>query len=217
MCAFKFAPQSCGEPASKLPCRINDSCSAPDEWLLNLVLEPRNDGNSVDHRFLVFPIVKLFLLSNLISLLLQFKPKTPHPRSAEDHVFLADPFHVLEHLLQPCLPIWSNQLPHRRGISHKNIHSPLLFTPGDTPACYKSGFAFHLQDSWGENIASWNSDEDGTCVSQEKAGFKYLAWSNFLLQLHTLKNPFKVLQSCGLKFTTARSDLADTVIQESLC
>lgn len=72
---------------------------------------------------------------------------------------------------------------------------------------------FHLQGSWEENIASWNSDEGWTCVTQEEAGFKYLPRLNLLLQLHTLENPFKVIQSLqshGLKFTMARSYSADT-------
>jgi len=49
-------------------------------------------------------------------------------------------------------------------------------------------------------------------VTQEEAGCKYLARSNLLLQLHILENSFKViqvLQSHGLKFTRATSDLAD--------
>lgn len=82
-CPLKLSPQSCGERASALPCRINDSCGASDEWMLNLVLEPRNDGNPVDHCFPIFPMMRLFLMSNLISLLLQFKPKTPHPQHSK--------------------------------------------------------------------------------------------------------------------------------------
>lgn len=49
------------------------------------------------------------------------------------------------------------------------------------------------------------------CGAQEEAGFKYLARTNSILQLHTLENPFKmiqVLQSCGLKFTVAKSVVA---------
>lgn len=134
----------------------------------------------------------------------------------EDHGFLADPFHVLQHFLplsanSPACPTWCNNLPCRKGESHKKPQSPLLFTPGDISACYKTVFVFYLQDSWEENTDSWNSDEGWPCGAQEEAGFKYLARRDLILQLHTPENPFKMVQvpeSCGFKFTTAKSVVA---------
>lgn len=129
---------------------------------------------------------------------------------AEDDGFLADPFHVLKHLPPPsanspaCPTIFLAE-----KVNHiKKPRSPLLFIPGDTSACYKTVFAFYLQDSWEENTDSWNSDEGWPYGTQEEAGFKYLARRNLILQLHTPENLFKMIQvpqSCGLKFTMAKS------------
>lgn len=153
MRALKPAWQRCGERASELPCRIDDSCAAPDKWLLNLFLERRNDGNSVVRCFIVVPIIKLF--SNVRP---KFLPRCNlnlrllilSTMDAEDHLFLADPFHVLEHLR----PLSANNPACPYGLPSflkekvylvrytSLLTATVLFTPGDTPACCRFGFLF---------------------------------------------------------------------------
>lgn len=136
---------------------------------------------------------------------------------ADDHVSLADPFHVLEHLLplsanNPAYPssltnLLTENVYHSRttivlSYLHREIHQPainldLLFiyrTAERRTLLHeiqmKAGHAWHRK-----KLAS-NTWQEATC---------YCSCS--------LENPFKViqvLQSCGLKFTRARSDLADT-------
>lgn len=155
--------------------------------------------------------------------MLQFKPKTPHPKhNGCRRSFIPCRSHSCTRALASSqlaiLPAHLlYQLPHRKGKLHKNSHSPLSFTPGDTPTSHKFGFAFHLQDSCEENTASWNSDEGWIRMTEEDCGYKYLARSNLLWYLHTPETHLRWyrLFICRLKFTRARSALTDTSYSKS--
>lgn len=148
---------------------------------------------------------------------------------AEDHLFLADPFHVQEHLHplsanNPACPYGlTSFLKEKVYMYLVGYTSPLtatvLFTPGDTPTCCRSGLLFIYKAAERRTLLHEIQMKAGHVWHRKKLASDTWQEVTRYCTFCAPENPFKVmqvLQLCGLKFMRARSDLTDSSYSESL-